>query len=64
MIITKLFELVGDEPYVLLSQCEQVFYSEVPHKPGWSLLVRHDPRGRLINYNAPRKRKKWITIER
>ena len=32
MINTTSFELVGDEPYVLPRQWEQVFYSEVPHK--------------------------------
>lgn len=52
MVNTRLFEPVGDEPYVLPSQCEQVFYSEVPHKPGWSFVVRHEPRGRPIKYNA------------
>ena len=52
MINTRSFELVGDEPYVLPSQCEQVFYSEVPHKQGWSFVVRHDPRGRPIKYNV------------
>ena len=52
MVNTRSFEPVGDEPYVLPSQCEQVFYSEVPHKPGWSFVVRHEPRGRPIKYNA------------
>ncbi|GLJ50136.1 hypothetical protein SUGI_1066800 [Cryptomeria japonica] len=52
MVNTRSFEPVGDEPYVLPSQCEQVFYSEVPHKPGWSFVVRHDPRGRPIKYNV------------
>ena len=52
MINTRSFEPVGDEPYVLPSQCEQVFYSEVPHKQGWSFVVRHDPRGRPIKYNV------------
>ena len=32
MINTRLFEPIGDEPYVLPSQGEQVFYSKVPHK--------------------------------
>ena len=45
-----LFEL-GTDLYVLPSQCEQVFYSEVPGKAGWSFVVRHDPRGRPIKYN-------------
>ena len=48
MVNTRLFAPVGDELYVLPSQCEQVFYSEVPHKPGWSFVVRHDQRGRPI----------------
>ena len=50
MVNTRLFE-PGIEPYVLPSQCEQVFYSEVPGKAGWSFVVRHDPRGRLVKYN-------------
>jgi hypothetical protein len=33
MVNTREFEL-GTEPYVLPSQCEQVFYSEVPGKAG------------------------------
>ena len=40
MVNTRLFEL-GTEPHVLPSQCEQVFYSEVPGKAGWSFVVRH-----------------------
>ena len=52
IINTRLFELVGDEPYVLPSQCEQVFYLEIPHKLGLSFFVRNCPRGRSINYNA------------
>ena len=48
---TRAFE-PGTEPYVLPSQCEQVFYSEVPSKAGLSYIVRYDPRGRLIKYNA------------
>ena len=50
MVNTRLFEL-GTEPYVLPSQCEQVFYSEVPGKVGWSFVVRHDPKGRAVKYN-------------
>ena len=45
MIKTRSFEPVRDKPYVLPSQCEQVFYFGVPHKLGWSFVVRHDPRG-------------------
>jgi hypothetical protein len=41
----------GTEPYVLPSQCEQVFYSEVPSKAGRSYVVRYDPRGRPVKYN-------------
>ena len=50
MINTRWFEPVGDKPYILPSQCEKVFYSEVPHKLGWSFFFIHDPRGRLIKY--------------
>ena len=50
MLNTRAFEL-GTEPYVLPSQCEQVFYSEVPDKAGWSYVVRYNPRGRLVKYN-------------
>jgi hypothetical protein len=35
---------------VLPSQCEQVFYSEVPSKAGWSYVIRYDLRGRPIKY--------------
>ena len=50
MVNTRLFEL-GTKPYVLPIQCEQVFYSEVPGKVGYSCVVRHDPRGRSVKYN-------------
>ena len=40
------------EPYVLPSQCERVFYSEVPGKAGWSYIVRYNPRGISVKYNA------------
>ena len=52
MINTRSFELVEDDPYVLPSQCKQVFYFGIPHKLGWSFFVRHDPRGRLVKYNV------------
>ena len=39
MVNTRAFE-PGTEPYVLPSQCEQVFYLEVPGKAGWSYIVR------------------------
>ena len=42
----------GSKPYVLPSQCEQVFYSKIPGRGGWSFVVRHDPRGRTIKYNV------------
>ena len=38
-------------PYVLPSQCEQVFYWEVPGKAGRSYVVRYDARGRPVKYN-------------
>ena len=41
----------GTQPYVLPSQCEQVFYSKVPGKAGWSYILRYDPRGRSVKYN-------------
>jgi hypothetical protein len=50
MVNTREFE-PGIEPYVLPSQCEQVFYSEVPGKAGWSYVIRYDPRGRPVKYN-------------
>ena len=50
MVNRRALEL-GIEPYVLPSQCEQVFYSEVPSKEGWSYIVRYDPRGRSVKYN-------------
>ena len=40
------------EPYVLPSQCEQVFYLEIPGKGGWSYIVRYNPRGRSVKCNA------------
>ena len=50
MVNIRLFEPRTD-PYVLPSQCEQVFYLEVPSKAGWSFVMRHDPRGRPVKYN-------------
>ena len=38
--------------YSLLSQCKQVFYSEVPSRAGWSFVVRYDLRERPIKYNV------------
>ena len=52
MINTSSFEPIGDEHYVLPSQCEKVFYFGIPHKLVCSFFVRHDPRGRLVKYNV------------
>jgi hypothetical protein len=49
MIKTMMFER-GHERYVFPSQCEQVFYSNVPGEMDWSFVVRYDPRGRPIKY--------------
>ena len=51
MVNTRLFK-PGTKTYVIPSQCEQVFYSEVPIRRGWSFVVRHDPRRRLVKYNV------------
>ena len=51
MVNTRLFKQ-GTEPYVLPSQCEQVFYSKVLGKAGWSFIVRHNPRGRSVKYKV------------
>ena len=50
MVNTRSFE-IGTYLYVLPSQCEHVFYSEVPDREGWSFFVRYDPRGRPLKYN-------------
>ena len=52
IINIRSFELIGDEPYVRPSQCEQVFYFGIPHKLGWSFVVIHNLRGRLVKYNV------------
>jgi hypothetical protein len=49
MIKTTMFER-GDDRYVFLSQCEQVFYSNVLGERDWSFVVRYDPRGRPVKY--------------
>jgi hypothetical protein len=49
IIKTTMFER-GHDRYVFLSQCEQVFYSNVPGERDWSFVVRYDPRGRPIKY--------------
>ena len=51
MVNTRLLESRTSGPYVLPSQCEHVFYSEAPGRMGWSFVIRHDPRGRLVKYN-------------
>ena len=46
MINTRSFELVRDEPYPLPSQCEKVFYLEVPHnRVGHFLLDMNQEEG-------------------
>ena len=52
MINTNRYE-PNTEPYVLPIQCEQVFFSEVPGRAGWSFVVRFDPRGRPVEYTLP-----------
>jgi hypothetical protein len=49
MIKTMVFER-GHDRYVFPSQCEQVFYSNVPGERDWSFVVRYDPRGRPVKY--------------
>jgi hypothetical protein len=51
MVNTRNVEPIS-EPYVLPSQCEHVFYSEVLGRGGWSYVVRYDPRGRPVKYNV------------
>lgn len=51
MVNTRALKL-GTNSYVLPSQCEKVFYLEVPRKAGWSYIVRYDQRGRLVKYNV------------
>ena len=50
MVNTRALE-PGRDPYVLPSQCEKVFYSEVPVKASWSYIVRYDPRGISVKSN-------------
>jgi hypothetical protein len=40
----------GHDHYLFPSQCEQVFYSNVPSERDWSFFIRYDPRGRPIKY--------------
>ena len=51
MVNTRALE-PSTQPYVIPSQCEQVFYLEVIRKSGWSYIVRYNPRGILTKYNA------------
>ena len=51
MVNTRLFG-PRMKPYVLPSQCEHIFYSEVPGRVSWSFVLRHDPRGRPVKYNV------------
>jgi hypothetical protein len=37
-------ELIADEPYVLTSQIDQVFYMEDERNPDWACAVRIKPR--------------------
>ena len=50
MVNTRLLD-PGTEPYVLPSQCQHVFYFDIPGRAGWSFVVRHDPRGIPVKYN-------------
>jgi hypothetical protein len=51
MVNTRFLE-PRTELYVLPRQYEQVNYSKVPSKGGWSFVIRHDPRGRPVKYNV------------
>ena len=51
MIKTRVFQKENDR-YLFPSQCEQVFYSNVPGKRDSSFVVRYDPRGRPVKYNV------------
>ena len=62
MVNTRFFE-PGMQPYVFLSQCEQVFYSKVPSREGWSFIVRHNPRGRLVKYKLEEGNEEGIEEE-
>jgi hypothetical protein len=49
MIKTMVFEGQNDL-YVFRSQCESIFYSNVPGEMDCSFVVRYDPRGRTVKY--------------
>ena len=51
MVYTRELE-PGIEPYLLPSQCEEVFYSKVLGKAHWSYIIRYDPRGIIVKYNV------------
>ena len=51
MVNTRVIE-PGIEPYILPSQCMHVFYLEALGKAGWSYIVRYDPTGIWVKYNA------------
>ena len=62
MVNTTMFESrIG--PYDLPSQCEHVFYSEVPGRGGWSFIVRHDPWERSVKYNVEKCNEEGIKEE-
>jgi len=51
MVNTRMLK-PGTELYALPSQCDQVFYSDVPSKERWSYVFIYDPSGRPIKYNV------------
>ena len=52
MVKTSQFE-AGKDRYVFPSQCEQVFYSEVPGENElWSFDIIYYPRGRPVDYTV------------
>jgi hypothetical protein len=51
MVHTRTFEM-GTKTYILPSQCEKVFCSQVPGKAGCLYVAIYDPRGRPVNHNV------------
>jgi len=49
MINTTMYKL-DTKPYILPTQCENVFVSRVLGRASWLYVVRFDPRGRPIKY--------------
>ncbi|WCJ29136.1 hypothetical protein M5689_010791 [Euphorbia peplus] len=49
-----------DEPFILASQAEQVFYVEDPKKPNWLVVVKNQPRD---SYKLPFKSQDVISEE-